>query len=266
MARITRVAKAQQRFKMVPVIDEATGEQKVTPVMVKGRDGVLVQKTTKTGKPVTMKVTVTDKSKPLPPRKCESCREPIEIGTPYQHVTPKSGPYGGTTRYRHQSCPTWQPWDLSNSLSARVAQIVYDAEQEEITADSETDDVQQILNDAATAVEELAQEKEDAANNIIDGFQHSTSMSDELEDVASQLRDWASELEGTTLTDKPDEPSDGEPGEEPDDDTEEGDEPSQEWRDWEQTRDEWDAYQTELESWVETVQSEVSEALGGSPF
>jgi len=260
MARITRVAKAQPRFKMVPVIDEATGEQKVTPVMVKGRDGELRQKTTKTGKPVVMKVTVTDKTQPLPARKCGKCGKDIEIGQPYKHVTPKSGPYGGTTRYRCATCPDWQVWELSNSLSARCAQIVYDAEEQEITSESEVDDVQEILNDAAASFRELAEEKRESAQNIEDGFQHATSASDELNEQADELESFADELESTDITDKPDEPSEGEPGDEPDD------QDSDDWRDWEQTRDEWDTYQTELEEWVDTVKSEVSEALGGSPF
>jgi len=258
MARITRVAKAQPRYKMVPVIDEATGLQKVTPVMKKTCDGQLVQKTTKTGKPVVMKVTVTDKTQPLPVRKCGKCGKDIEIGQPYKHVTPKSGPYGGTTRYRCATCPDWQIWELSNSLSARCAQIIYDAEQNEITADSEVDDIQEILADAATEFESLADEKEESANNIIDGFGHDTFASDELTEQAEELRSFASELENTTITDKPDEVD--QPGDEPEDDD------SDDWRDWEQTSQEWEDYQTALEDWVETVQGEVSEALGGSPF
>jgi hypothetical protein len=227
MPRITHVAKAQQRFATVPVLD-SEGQPKRTPVM---RDGV--QKTTKHGKPVFMAVTVADKSQPLEPYTCDHCRQPILVGTPYKHMTPKSGPYGGTKRTRHEACPDWQVWEYSSSLSARLAQIQFDAAA--VIADIEDEDsATSAASEIAESIREVASEKEEAASNIEDGFQHETEQSQELNDIAEQLNSWADEIEGTTFDDFP-EPEEedcevcGGTGEQPkDDDTEVIDEASEE--------------------------------------
>lgn len=236
MAKVTHVAKAQQRYAIKPVLNE-DGTQKETPVMVKNRDGVLVQKKTKRGTPVTMKVTVADKSQPLPMPVCESCRTEIKVGTPYKHVTPKTGVYGGRQRNRHESCPNWHPWDLSNSTSARCEQIVYDAETDEFTTESEADDMEATLSAAAEEIRELAQEKEDAADNMEDGFGHATGQSDELRELADSLREWADEVEQADIPEKPTE-----------DDLEED-----------------ETMEERLERWVEEVVEARDNVLGNSP-
>jgi hypothetical protein len=194
MARVTHVAKAQQRYETVPVIDPVTGEQKRTPVMVNG-----VQKVSKRG-PVFMNVTVRDETKPLPPYKCDYCGEEIKVGTPYKHVSPKSGPYGGHKKTRHESCPSWQPWDLSSSWSARVAQVVDGFD----VGDAESpEDVTAMLDDLAGEIEGLADESDEAASNIEDGFGHETAQSQEAAERADQLRDWATEIRDADIPDLP---------------------------------------------------------------
>lgn len=192
MPRVTHVKKAQQRYETVPVMEN--GRAKQTPVM--GRDGK--QKTTKRGTPVFMTVTVADRTKPLPPETCDYCHQPIKVGTPYKHISPKSGPYGGTKRSRHEDCPTWQVWDYSSSLYARTARVAHDFSLALVDAESE-DDVQSALDEAAEAVREIAQEKEEGADNIESGFGHETSASEELRDVAQQLNDWADEIESSDV-------------------------------------------------------------------
>jgi hypothetical protein len=192
MPRITHVKAAQQRYERVPVIDEDTGQPKVTSV----------NRTTKSGRAVTMAVTRDDRSKPLPPYTCGYCHEPIAIGTPYKHISPKSGPYGGRTLRRHESCPTWQVWDYSSSLSARLAQI----EHEFSTALADAagpDDVTSALETAAESVRELAGEKRESSEAIVEGFQHSTSQSDELEEQADALESWADEIENVSVPEYP---------------------------------------------------------------
>jgi hypothetical protein len=107
MARITHVKRAQQRFKTVPVLDDA-GNQKSTPVMLlRGAElGVaeLVQKTTKDGRPIVRKLTIEDPDQPLPPEECDFCHEPIAVGTAYKYTA------GIIRRTRHESCPTWPPF------------------------------------------------------------------------------------------------------------------------------------------------------------
>ena len=199
MARITRVAKAQQRYEQVPVIDPETGQQKQTPVMRHGK-----QRVTKTGRPIFLSVTTNDKTKPLPNRNCGKCGKEIEVGQPYKHISPRSGPYGGRTMYRCVSCPDWHVWEYSSSLSARTAEISHDFWNdfnENVLED--TDSVQDLLNSAAERVREIAEEKREGASNIEDGFGHATTQSDELNDVADQLDSWADDIEGADIPDYP---------------------------------------------------------------
>jgi hypothetical protein len=188
MARVTHVKKAQQRYETVPVIDPETQQPKKTPVMRNGE-----QRTTKRGKPIEMTVTVVDKTKPLAPYECDFCHQEIAVGTPYKHISPKSGPYGGTKRTRHEKCPTWQIWEYSSSLSARLAQISHDFWQQIDSAES-TDDVQSVLDSAAEEITGLAEEKREGAGNIEEGFGHPTSASEELEQTADSLDEWADEI------------------------------------------------------------------------
>lgn len=195
MPKVTHVKSAQQRYKTMPVLDEH-GQQKVVPVMKGG-----VQKMTKRGQPVSMKVTQEDRSQPLPMPKCDSCGKEIEVGTAYKWIAPKSGPYGGTKRNRHEDCPEWNVWDYSSSLSAQLARIENDYG--DISAAENNDDIESMLSDAAGEIRELAQEKEDGADNIESGFGHETEMSYELRDQAEQLNSWADDLEATYLPDYP---------------------------------------------------------------
>jgi hypothetical protein len=201
MARTTHVARAQQRYETVPVIDPITNEVKKTPVMRNGE-----QRVTKRGKPIFMTVTVQDKSKPLDPYTCDYCQKTIEVGTAYKHITPKSGPYGGRKRTRHESCPSWQVWEYSSSLSARLAQISYDFGNDIANVESE-EDVQSALDSAAEAVKEIAEEKREGASNIEDGFGHETSASTELAEIADSLEEWADEISSADIPELP-EPED----------------------------------------------------------
>lgn len=200
MARITHVKKAQQRYETVPVIDPATGVQKVSPVTAK--DGA--PKTTKRGKEIVRRLTVEDRSRPLPPRKCDSCSEEIAVGTPYKWIAPKSGPYGGTKRFRHESCPTWQVWEYSSSLSARISQVQHDFESswnlDEVTT---ADEVTEALGALAEGIRELASEKREGAENIESGFGHTTYQSDELTQIADDLDSWADEIEQIDIPAEP---------------------------------------------------------------
>jgi hypothetical protein len=195
MARVTHVKSAQQRYETVPVIDPETGEQKKTPIMKNGE-----QKKTKTGRLVFMSVTVEDRNKPKPLETCDFCKKDIEVGTPYKHVTPKSGPYGGRKRSRHESCPTWQQWDLSNSMAAQLARIAHDFWNAVDVAES-ADDVTSALDDAASSVDEIAEQKKEAAQNMEDGFGHPTEKSEELESIGDELESWAEEIRSADVPD-----------------------------------------------------------------
>jgi RecJ-like exonuclease len=287
MARTTYVKRAQQRFAMVPDIDPATGQQKVTPVMAKcwdcngtGKDGRKAcpscngegerQKVAKTG-PVVRRLTIEDRTKPLDMPSCDKCGVTIKVGRPYKWIAPKSGPYGGSKRFRCGSCPDWQVWEYSSSTDARIAQILNDAE---IPSDLETvEDAQQVLSDVAEALRELAGEKRESAESIESGFQHETVVSQELSELADNLESWADEIEGTDIEDLPEpEESDcpdcnGEGKITKDD--EEGVEPSE--VDCEKCEGSGlytpeEPTDEQMDEWRATVQGAIEDALGSQPF
>lgn len=212
MPRITHVKKAQPRYATVPVLNE-DGTPKRTPVMRRRTDPVTgevteVQKVTKKGRPVFMAVTAQDKSTPKPMPVCDDpkCKQAaaggsrtIQVGQPYKHITPKSGPYGGRTRSRHEDCANWQVWEYSSSLSARCAQISHDAWENFPESAEDAADFEGWAQEVADAITELAEEKQESADNIEDGFGHSTSASEELADQASELESWASDVTGISF-------------------------------------------------------------------
>ncbi len=189
MARTTYVKRAQPRFRTVPVLDE-DGKPKTTPVL--RRDGS--PRTTKTGRPVMRRVTVEDHDQPLPNRRCESCGKEITVGSPYKWVRPKSGPYGGSKRVRCGTCPTWQPWELSNALWAQI-QRVTDGARDAAGGTTDGDQVADALREAAEGIREIAEGKREGAQNIEDGFGHPTEMSEELANQADELDSWADDIE-----------------------------------------------------------------------
>jgi hypothetical protein len=194
MARTHYVEHAKQRYEMVPVTD-ADGNQLVSQV----------NRTTKTGRAVEMKRTKADKTRPLPNLVCERDGTEIKPGDPYKWIQPKSGPYGGVKRIRCGTCPAWQVWEYSHSLSAQLAQVSFEFWNSVRSAEN-ADDVQTALDDAAQAVRDIADEKRDSASNIEAGFQHPTEQSEELEQIADDLDAWADEIETATIPDFPDEP------------------------------------------------------------
>jgi len=207
MARVTHVKAAQQRYKTVPVIDPETGVQKVTPVFRRNGE----RKKSKSGREVVRRITVDDKTQPLPNRKCDKCGKEIEVGQPYKWIAPKSGPYGGSKRFRCGKCPSWQIWDYSFSLGARIALAQHNFETR-FSVDDATgvDEVRDALSSLAEEVREIATEKEEGADNIESGFGHETSQSQELRDVADQLNSWADEIEQADIPDAP-EPEEHDP-------------------------------------------------------
>ena len=59
------------------------------------------------------------------------------------------------------------------------------------------------LGEAASAIREIAEAKRESASNIEEGFGHETSQSDELNDVADTLENWADDVEAVEVPDLP---------------------------------------------------------------
>jgi hypothetical protein len=193
MARVTHVQKAQQRYETVPVLDPETGEPKRTPVMRNGK-----QRTTKKGKPIYMTVTVADKTKPLPPYTCDYCHQEIAVGSPMKHISPKSGPYGGRKRTRHEGCPTWQVWEYSSSLSARVAQVQHEGATE-IGNMADFDDFESVKDTLTQMAQDLLDEKEESMGNMPEGLAEGSVLAEQIE----ALESW---VESISDVDEPDRP------------------------------------------------------------
>lgn len=202
MARVTFIKKARQRYEMVPVLD-AEGKQVISPVK-NLRTGEA--KKTKHGREVTMKQTIADKTKPLPPLTCDYPNCPVEgkviaVGTAYKHITPRSGPYGGRQRNRHADCPTWQVWEYSYSTGARVAQVQNDIhamiEGYELTVEDDFDDMR---DEAAGMAGELRDEKEDTVSNMPEQLQDGSQAQEQFE----ALEQWVDEIESADAPDMED--------------------------------------------------------------
>jgi hypothetical protein len=236
MARIRYVKKAQQRYATKPVLDATTGEQVRVPLRSK-RTGEQLK--TKHGALRWQRQTVRDTTKPLPMPRCDYCGKEIAVGSAYRIVKLRFG-----ARYRHAEHPSWQPWDLSSAMWARIAQVVDGAEKAlNDWSGEDTSEVESILADAASEMEGLAEEREESAENMEQGFGHETEKSTELREHADNIRDYASELENWSWSgdDRPDE----------------GDFDSDEEQ--EQTFDE------ALEEWMEEVRESAREALSETP-
>lgn len=197
MPRVTHVRKAQQRYATVPVLND-DGTPKRTPVM---RDGE--QRVTKRGKPVFMTVTVQDKTQPLPPLECdyEGCDidgGKILPGTPYKHITPKSGPYGGRQRSRHEAHRNWHVWEYSSSVSAQAARVQYDMHAAIDGFDlGDPDDFDTLREEIEQMAQDFLDEREEAVSNMPDALQDG-SQAQEYLDYAEQ---WMQEISNA---DKPD--------------------------------------------------------------
>jgi hypothetical protein len=191
MARITRVAKAQQRYKTVPVLGE-DGQPVKTPVINK-RTGE--QKVSKRG-PVFMTKTVADKDQPLDLLRCDfhGCDingGKIAIGTPYKHISPKSGPYGGRQLNRHAEHPDWNVWDYSSSASANVARIMSEGsdliQSYEFTA---AEDFDALRDDLAAMAQDFLDEKQESLDNMPEGLGEGSVLGEQVE----ALEAWVDEI------------------------------------------------------------------------
>lgn len=145
--------------------------------------------------------TPTGEIKPL--LTCDKCSAGIGVGTSYKRMAIKTGPYSSRTLVRCDECPTWQVWEYSHSTSARLAQIVHTA-REATNGAEDPDTVRLALGEAGDAIREIAEEKRDNAQNIVDGFGHETSQSEELINLAEELEQWADDIEQADIPELPD--------------------------------------------------------------
>lgn len=133
---------------------------------------------------------------------CDKCSNEIKPGTSYKWKSIKTGPASSRKLIRCANCPEWHIWECSDSLSARTAQIAYDcANAIDDAGDQEA--AEEARDNAAEAIKALAEEKRESASNIESGFQHETYQSQELNEQADQLEEWANEIEQAEIPELP---------------------------------------------------------------
>lgn len=212
MPAVKHVKKAQQRYQMVPVLGE-DGQPVRVPVM-DGRTGE--QKVSKRRGPVFMTKTVADKSQPLPMPKCDypNCQvtpdRTIEVGTPYKHLTVKTGSYSSRTYTRHEQCPTWQVWEYRDNWSSRVARAQH-AMHQEIDAWNDYEDFDSIRDSLASQASELLEEKQEALDAMPEGLAEGS----ESQEQYDALETWVSEIENVSEPEEPEVDESGLDGAEP---------------------------------------------------
>jgi hypothetical protein len=184
----------------------------------------------------------------------------IKPGDSYRKASGRRGG-GFYTRVRCAACPTWQPWDLSDSLSNRLAEIVYNYEQAILDVTT-VEEFQGALEEAHDAVVEIAEEKRESAENIESGFGHETEQSTELAEIADELDSWADAIDAAK-SDIPDMP---EPGEDAEDEGEK-DSDAPESEDAEDEGEKGDAELTEeqVEAWREEAIGAIT-VMDESPY
>jgi hypothetical protein len=187
MPQIIHVKKARQRYRMKPIIDPDTGQPKREEVNRKRKRG---------DQPVYRTLSEPDKEQPITDH-CDYpvCPQPdkiIQPGTAMKVIKIKQQ-FGGITRRRHETCPTWKPHEYSNSLSAQASQI-----QDEADIDYSGWETEQDARDCATAIadsiRELAEEKQGSLDNMPEGLQQGDT-GQMLQEAVENLESWAEEVE-----------------------------------------------------------------------
>lgn len=181
---------------------------------------------------------------------CSKCHEPLPKGCAYRYYRP-----GFRSRVKIRVCmktectPRQSELD-SSKLSDALAAI--ESARDEIEAAETVEAVREALETCAGAINDVAQEYEDA-------IEAAPMLEDQLRDKIGQLEDFSSELEGIDLEDEPDQPvEDAEPEREKYDDDVDGD------RAFEDAHDEWlnahEAFPQELEDWKQECEDALQEA------
>lgn len=123
------------------------------------------------------------------PGTCRTCRQPIDVGVAYKHFSKR---YLGKFVY-HETCSI----PSSHQTSGKTAQLleIGEALDSAIGQASDFDDLMGALEEASEAAGGLADEYEESVSNIVDGFGHETSVSEDMQERADSIRQWADELD-----------------------------------------------------------------------
>ena len=131
-------------------------------------------------------------------RRCRRCGHEIQVGEEYKHFSKKTGPRSSVT---YNYCANHYP-RRSELMSGRAAELEaiienYDDDMKKCKAYTQgtLKELVTILNTTQNDITSLADDIEDAATNIEDGFGHSTAQSEAMTDTASELHEWADSIQ-----------------------------------------------------------------------
>ena len=156
-----------------------------------------------------------------------------------KYISPRlPGSLGSITRYRCGGHPDWHVWEYSSSLSARIAEIQHDGANSILMMDEDT--AEDLPNELADRIRDLASEKRDSAENVESSFGHPVQLSEDLNQQADDLDGWAAEFDSVDVYD-------GKPDDE----------------DWDKDLD---SYEEALASWLEDLRNTLQDALDGCPL
>lgn len=178
--RVYRVAHARQRYAKL-----STGER----TEVKGRRG-------RSGAPMTRRVTVSDRERPLPNYTCGKCGVEIKVGDPYIYWEPYFRSSMKAIRCTKSTCYP-RPSELDSSKMSTVLAAIEDANSVDTSTFTEASDFTGVLEDVVSALNEVAQEYRDADDNFGGGGNTQSG------ERADELEDQASDLENTSFDDAP---------------------------------------------------------------
>lgn len=191
------------------------------------------------------------------PRVCRRCSYTIQVGDTYRYFKKR---YGGTSIYCEKHHPR-----ASEMTSGKTAALLAIGEGlEEGMKAASVEDLASALETAAGEAENLADEYQESADNIVEGFGHETFMSEELQEKADEVREWAEALSSAATEAGDLEVDESEKPEPPDQqsfDSESAYDKAHE--EWEAEVEEW--HQSKEDELLEEAQGHFEEALSAQP-
>lgn len=105
MPQINHIKKSRRRFARVPASSEASHRTFIQEDGSERQDA-------------------TAKGEPLPAPVCDWCLKEIPYGSPYKWVQPAIDKSSSNTFERHENCPDWKPWEISEDAKALFAKAL----------------------------------------------------------------------------------------------------------------------------------------------
>ncbi len=126
--------------------------------------------------------------------RCSTCGTEIEAGESYKHASKRTSPYSS---FRIVWCANCRPKasQLASGHTADLHGVMEGAEADLGASDLHPEGVRDALTSAAEGIKGIAEEYTEGAQNIVEGFGHPTSQSEDMDSKAQELTDFGDTLE-----------------------------------------------------------------------